>query len=184
MDAGEGARGLTIQSIAALSALLTLLSALAGCGSSGGSEETYLSEWKAIAEQHWTTSQRNNAASLPDTRGLPRTERMRILGERVIQDGSKFDPLVSKAEALRAPKGYEEHKVALVNLVEGTARLTKACGRAIQSGNRAESDAAGRAIDQHMIQAMDRLIASLKGLGLDASEYEGLRDGFAASSRG
>lgn len=169
---------------ASLSVAVALFGAVSGCGSKGANKETYANEWKAIAEQYKAVGEQNNAAPLPDTRGLPREERVKILGERVIQDGSKYDPLVTRARDLNAPKGYEDHKAALVNLVEGTARLTKAYGKAIQSGNRAESDAAGQALDQHLIQGMDRLISALKGLGIDTTQFQKQRDEIAASLKG
>jgi len=155
-----------------------------GCGPAGPDRETYAKEWKSIAEQYLAVGQQHLTEPLLVWRGLSRDQVLQKVSEMVMKDAADFDPLISRAKALRPPKGLEAHKSVLVDILEGTARTTREFGEAVKTGSKEKRDAAGERQDRFLLSSMDRLIKVSTDLGMDALFLKEQRSKLAGSRRG
>lgn len=171
-----------MRAVLVLSATFILLSFVASCSKQDSNLEAYIREWEAIAVEFHQTAGRQASEPLPRTPFGTSSERLRAIGQKVVADGQEYEPLAKRARELDAPNGYEEHKAALVSLLEGLAKLQVALGIALTSGDKAKADASGLEIDQHRVRSFEGLIKSLEQFGIDASKWKQELDSLKAQS--
>lgn len=158
-----------------------MLALLTSCSRSEADETAYAQEWKQIAVEFDETAKRHAAQPLPNDPTAPRSEKLRVLSERIIREGNDYEPLAKRARELNAPKKYEEHKAALVSLLEGLVKLNVAYGTALTGNDRAKAEAVGAEIDQHLYRSFERIVKALEDLGLDANQWKSELDSLRAS---